>query len=167
MKAPSWPLATWPPSLQNKRNKKKNPLWSPSRAQNIYNISVGTKWKEYITFAPKDRKHWNYWRQGWRRRLLLDQWEIRIAADLHANDTLWRRRRDEAVWGVSVFTLLLSPVCTREIHLYILAEKLKNRRMVRKYDHFSVKHCPPDILLPLHLCTYYGDSTGSKGFHLC
>ncbi len=105
------------------------------RGLELRTSGVSTKLKELVTFAPKDRKHWNYWRQGGRRRFLLDQWEIRIAADLHANDTLWGRRRDEAVWGVSVFTLLLSSVCTREMHCYILAEKLKNRRMVRKYYH--------------------------------
>lgn len=123
MKSPSWPLVIWPLSLQHKWNKQ-NGLKNESTVvtQNIYNVSVGTKLKELVTFASKDRKHWNYWRQGWRRRFLLDQWEIRIAADLHANDTLWGRRRDEAVWSVSVFTLLLSPVCTREIHFYILAE---------------------------------------------
>ncbi len=105
------------------------------RGLELRTSDVSTKLKELVTFAPKDRKHWNYWRQGGRRRFLLDQWEIRIAADLHANDTLWGRRRDEAVWGVSVFTLLLSSVCTRKMHCYILAEKLKNRRMVRKYYH--------------------------------
>lgn len=117
----------------------------------MFIVIVATKGKELVTFAPKDRKHWNYWRQGWRRRLLLDQWEIRIATDFHANDALWGRRWDKAVWGVSVFTVLLSPVRMREIHLLHFNWETENRLMGRKYKiHDISKYCP---LLPF--CTYY------------